>query len=293
VEVSEYLSRKKAVVEDALDGLLPSKDEYPEVIHTAIRYSAFAGGKRIRPILSIASYEACEGSHLGVFLPVACSLELIHTFSLIHDDLPCMDDDDYRRGIPTAHRVFGEAIALLAGDALFNLAYDCILKSDLELATKVEVLRELSTSVGTDGVIGGQVIDIISEGEDPEEERLLYIHSRKTGRLIRASLKVGGICASASSEKLSWLEEGGEKLGLAFQIIDDILDVEGDFEVVGKEAGQDSLRKKLTYPSLHGVERSRQIAKDLCGEARGAFQRFGDKGEVLSGLTDFVLNRIH
>lgn len=293
VALDDYLREKKRIVEEALDNLLPTADEYPEIIHRAMRYSMFTGGKRIRPVLAIAGYEACEGADLESFLPVACSLELIHTFSFIHDDLPCMDDDDYRRGAPTSHLVFGEAIALLAGDALFNLAYQLILDTKFDGMTKIEVMKEMSSSLGTQGVIGGQVVDIISEGESPTEDKLQFIHSKKTGRLIRASLKIGGICAHASSERISWLVEAGEKLGLAFQIIDDLLDIEGDFEIVGKKGGKDFLHGKLTYPSLHGVDQSRQIAQELCGEAKNIFERFGSRGEILSSLTDFVVKRVY
>lgn len=293
VKIDDYLKKRKKVVEKALDELLPPADETPEIIHRAMRYSVFTGGKRIRPILAIASYEACEGMNLKSFLPVACALELIHTFSFIHDDLPCMDDDDYRRGVPTSHLVFGEAIALLAGDALFNLAYESIIDSEFEPATKIRVLKEISSGVGTRGVIGGQVVDVISEGENPTEDKLLFIHSKKTGRLIKVSLKIGGICADASSERLSWLDEAGEKLGLAFQIVDDLLDVEGDFEVMGKEGGKDSILGKLTYPALYGVDKSREIAHDLCSDAKDIFKKFGHRGEVLGSLTDFMLNRIY
>lgn len=293
MELNDYLNGKRKVVEEALDVLLPSADQYPEIVHKAIRYSVFTGGKRIRPILAIAGYEACEGRDLKCFLPVACSLELIHTFSFIHDDLPCMDDDDYRRGVPTSHRVFGEAIALLVGDALFNLAFEFILDSKFDVDTKVRTMKEISSSVGTRGVIGGQVVDVISEGETPTEDKLQFIHSKKTGRLIRASLKVGGICAGVSSERISWLSDAGEKLGLAFQIIDDLLDVEGKFEIMGKKVGKDSLQGKLTYPSLYGRERSRQIAQDLCADTKNIFEKFGNRSEILSGLTDFIINRIY
>jgi len=293
VGLDDYLREKKKAVEDALDGLLPAADKYPAIIHRAMRYSIFAGGKRIRPILAIASYEACGGRDPTSFLPVGCSLELIHTFSFIHDDLPCMDDDDYRRGTPTSHRVFGEAIALLAGDALFNLAYQLIVDSTFDEVTKVEVMKEMSDALGTEGVIGGQVVDIISEGESPTEDKLRFIHSKKTGRLILASLKIGGMCAHAPSETIRRLADAGGKLGLAFQIIDDLLDVEGDFEVVGKEAGKDSVHGKLTYPLLYGVDRSRQIAEGLCGDAKHVFEQFGDRGEILSDLTDFILHRIY
>jgi geranylgeranyl diphosphate synthase type II len=293
VGLDDYLREKKKAVEEALDRLLPATDKYPAIIHRAMRYSVFAGGKRIRPILAIAGYEACGGVDIVSFLPVACSLELIHTFSFIHDDLPCMDDDDYRRGTPTSHRVFGEAIALLAGDALFNLAYRLIVDATFDGVTKVEVVRELSEALGTEGVIGGQVVDIISEGESPTENKLQFIHSKKTGRLILASLKIGGICARAPSEKICRLADAGGKLGLAFQIIDDLLDVEGDFEVVGKEGGKDFLRGKLTYPSLHGADRSRQIAEGLCADAKHIFEQFGNGAEILLSLTDFILHRIY
>jgi len=293
VEISEYLAEKRKLVERALDESLPAADASPQIIHRAMRYSVFAGGKRIRPILAIAAYEACNGRNLESFLPVACSLELIHTFSIIHDDLPCMDDDDYRRGVPTCHLVFGEAIGLLAGDALFNLGFGLVAGSTFSPETKVELIREITGGVGTSGVIGGQVVDVISEGETPTEDKLQYIHSKKTGKLISVSLKLGGICADVNGETISLLEEAGEKLGLAFQVIDDLLDVEGTLEVTGKKGGKDSLHRKLTYPSLYGVKESRHIAQNLCDGAKEIFKRFGRDGDVLIGLTDFLVKRIY
>lgn len=293
MEIDDYLKEKKRVIETVLDALLPSSQEYPTTIHESVRYSVFSGGKRIRPILAVASYEACGGEDLERFLSVACSIELIHTFSFIHDDLPCMDDDDYRRGTKTSHVVFGEAIALLAGDALFNMAFEVILGSRFDDSVKVRVMEEITSSVGTKGVIGGQVVDVISEGEDPTPEKLEFIHSRKTGKLIEASLKVGAICAGVSPEKVLWIGQAGSKLGLAFQIVDDLLDVEGDFEVVGKRGGKDSCHGKLTYPALYGLPRSRELAQDLCSEAKSLFTKFGEKGEILSGLTDFIADRIY
>jgi geranylgeranyl diphosphate synthase type II len=293
VEIDDYLKEKKEVVEAELDSLLPPSQEYPETIHESLRYSVFVGGKRIRPILAISSYEACGGDDLERFLPLACSLELIHTFSFIHDDLPCMDDDDYRRGAKTSHLVFGEAVALLAGDALFNMAFEVILGSQFDDTTKVRVMEEISSSVGTRGVIGGQVIDVISEGEEPTPEKLEFIHSKKTGKLIEASLTIGAICAKVPSEKISWMGQAGSKLGLAFQIVDDLLDIEGDFDVVGKRGGKDSFHGKLTYPALYGVQRSREMAQDLRDEAKSIFERFGKKGEILSGLTDFIVDRVY
>jgi geranylgeranyl diphosphate synthase type II len=293
VAIDEYLKEKKRVIEAALGKLLPPSHEYPEIIHESVRYSVFSGGKRIRPVLALASYEASGGEDIERFLEVACSLELIHTFSFIHDDLPCMDDDDYRRGAKTSHVVFGEAIALLAGDALFNMAFDVIVGSQFDDRIKVLVMKELSSSVGTKGVIGGQVVDVISEGQEPTPEKLDFIHSKKTGKLIEASLKIGAICAGASPGEISRMGEAGGKLGLAFQIVDDLLDVEGDFEVVGKEGGKDSVHGKLTYPALYGVERSRELAHKLRDEAKSIFEEFGEKGQSLSGLTDFIVDRIY
>lgn len=291
MRVDKYLSEKKKLIEKKLDTLLPPESEYPEIIHRAMRYSVFAGGKRIRPILTIAGFEACGGKRLNHVLPCACTIELIHTFSFIHDDLPCIDNDDYRRGKLTSHKVFGEAIAVLTGDALLNLSFEIIANTNLKVRTKVDILKEITKAIGTDGVLGGEVIDIMSEGKKLDPEKLEYIHTKKTGALISASLKIGGLCAEASSKKLKALKDAGSKLGYAFQIVDDILDVEGDDSRVGKKTGKDAESGKITYPGLYGIEGSKSKVKELCSGAKGIFDKFGVKGEILKDITDFIGER--
>ena len=291
MRVGKYLSERKKLVEKELDTLLPSESEYPEIIHRAMRYSVFAGGKRTRPILAIAGFEACGGKTLNRVLHCACAIELIHTFSFIHDDLPCIDNDDYRRGKLTSHKVFGEAIAVLAGDALLNLSFEIIANTNLKVNTKVDILKEITKAIGTDGVLGGEVVDIISEGEKPDPKKLEYIHTKKTGALIKASLKIGGLCAEASLKKLKALEDAGSKLGYAFQIVDDILDVEGNESKLGKKTRKDAASGKITYPGLYGVEESKRKVKELCSSAKEIFDRFGSKGEILKGITDFIEKR--
>lgn len=254
----------------------------------AMWYSLSAGGKRIRPALMLEFCRVCGGDVKAV-LPSACALEMIHTFSLIHDDLPCMDDDDFRRGKPSCHKAYGEAEALLAGDALLNLAYEIISESDLPADVKIAVISELSRDVGINGMIGGQVIDTSYEGE-MTEKLLLEMYGMKTGALLKAACKMGCIAANAAPEKLEAAEAYAEKLGLAFQIKDDILDVSGDEKLLGKPIGSDRDSGKITYVSLCGLEKSRETAERLTGEAIAELDNFADNG-FLKELTKFLLAR--
>lgn len=285
IDLERYLAERRRAVEAALERYLPPKDAPPATIHEAMRYSVFAGGKRLRPILVIAGAEAVGGAMEPV-LPSACAFELIHTYSLIHDDLPAMDDDDYRRGRLTNHKVFGEAIAILAGDALLTLAFALL----AEHAT-LEVIREVAVAAGTFGMIGGQVVDIQSEGKSVDAEMLEYIHRHKTAALIRCSLRSGALLAGASPSALEAIGEAGAHLGLAFQIVDDILDVEGSLEALGKTAGSDQRKKKVTYPEHFGLEASRLKAKSLIEEAKARLQPLGPKVEPIRALADFIFQR--
>ena len=284
-DLARYLADVRREVDAALDRYLPPKDAPPAAIHEAMRYSVFAGGKRLRPILVIAGAEAV-GGRMARVLPTACALELIHTYSLIHDDLPAMDDDDYRRGRLTNHKVFGEAIAILAGDALLTLAFGLFAEH-----ASLEVIREVAIAAGTFGMIGGQVADIQSEGKSVDAETLEYIHRHKTAALIRCSLRSGAMLAGASPAALQAIGEAGSHLGLAFQIVDDILDVEGSLEDLGKTAGSDRRKKKVTYPEHFGVEASRLKAKALIEDAKTALGPLGPRAEPIRALAEFIFLR--
>jgi len=287
LNIKEYLRAKKEMVDRALDLYLPGDDVEPKIVHEAMRYSVFAGGKRIRPILVIASAEAVGGNAETV-LPAACALEMIHTYSLIHDDLPAMDNDDYRRGKPTNHKVFGEAIAILAGDALLTHAFEvitmCSEKVDGERI--VRVIKELSEAAGSRGMVGGQVVDILSEGRNITPEELLFIHTHKTGCLFRAAVRIGAILAGASADKLNALTAYAEHLGLAFQIIDDVLDVTGDAEKLGKMTGSDIKKQKATYPALYGLKRSKELAEK---EIESAAESLKDLSTAADPLREIAL----
>ncbi len=284
-DLGAYLAARRRAVEEALERFLPPKDAPPATIHEAMRYSVFAGGKRLRPILVIAGAEAAGGTTERV-LPTACAFELIHTYSLIHDDLPAMDDDDYRRGRLTNHKVYGEAIAILAGDALLTLAFGLL----AEHAT-LAVVKEVAAAAGTSGMIGGQVVDIQSEGKSVDAETLEYIHRHKTAALIRGALRSGALLANASPAVLQAIGEAGAHLGLAFQIVDDILDVEGSLEELGKTAGSDRRKKKVTYPEHFGLEASRLKAKALIEDAKAALALLGPPAEPIRALADFIFQR--
>jgi len=292
-DLQAYLAERRGLVDAALERHLPSEAAPPLTIHRAMRYSVMAGGKRLRPILVIAGAEAVGGAATMV-MPTACALEMIHTYSLIHDDLPAMDDDDYRRGRLTNHKVFGDAIAILAGDALLTLAFRLIAdNADLVSDPRVirDVVAEIADAAGTVGMVGGQVVDIESEGKAISAETLEYIHRHKTAALIRASLRVGARLAGGDAKAVAAITEAGSDLGLAFQIVDDILDVEGSLEELGKTAGSDERKQKATYPGIHGREASRRQAKMLIDRAKERLGVFGQRSAPLLALADYVVER--
>ena len=292
--VEDILREKKKLVDTYLDRYLPDEDEEPKVLSQAMRYTLFAGGKRIRPILSLLTYEICGGRDLDEIMPLACALELIHTFSLIHDDLPAMDNDDYRRGKPTSHKVFGEAIAILAGDALFSYALRLVLRSKLPSNTLIKALDEILDATGKNGMIGGQVEDLLGEKCEPSPERVRSIHLKKTAALIRASLTVGGIAAEVTPETIAQLRMVGENLGMAFQIVDDILDETGKKERLGKSTQKDRGQGKCTYPRVFGLDKSRQDATEYKDNAKRILRGlFGKRAEPLEVIADFVVERAY
>lgn len=287
----EELEQKAAMVEDALNRYLPPPDTYPPLIHQAMRYSVMGGGKRLRPALVMAGAETVGGSAVDV-LPAACAIELIHAYSLVHDDLPAMDNDDYRRGKPTNHKVYGEAMALLAGDALLTLAFKLLAECPSSHPKDVvRVIHEIALGAGTLGLIGGQVVDTFSAGEEIDEKLLNYIHRNKTGAMYRLSVRSGAILAGAKEKELANLTEYAEHLGLAFQIKDDILDCEGDEKKLGKPVGSDIRNKKATYPSLFGMENSREKARVAINNAIAALRTFGSKADFMRVLAKFVIER--
>jgi geranylgeranyl diphosphate synthase type II len=292
-DLAAYMKERAAAVDAALDRALPSDAEPPQTLHRAMRYSVFAGGKRLRPVLVIAGAESV-GGRMDDVMPTACALELIHTYSLVHDDLPAMDDDDFRRGAPTSHKVFGEAMAILAGDALLTLAFR-LAASNVTPGTDAGCLRDaladIADAAGHAGMVGGQVVDLESEGKVVGAETVDYIHARKTGALIRASLCAGARLCGARAADMRALAVAGAALGLAFQIVDDILDVVSSSAELGKTAGKDAAQKKATYPAIHGIEASRARAQDLIHEAEAALVELGPRAEPIRALGRFILER--
>jgi len=292
-KLATYLDARRALVDAALDRVLPAIDTVPVTLHRAMRYSVLAPGKRLRPTLVIAGAEAVGGAAEAV-LDTACALELIHTYSLIHDDLPAMDDDDYRRGRLTNHKVFGEAMAILAGDALLTLAFRLVADNAARLADPrmiARVVADVADAAGTDGMVGGQVIDIESEGKDVGPDTLEYIHRHKTAALIRVSLTAGTMLGGGRDAQVAPIRRAGEALGLAFQIVDDILDVEGSLAELGKTAGSDVRKKKITYPALHGLDASKRKARELIEETKRVLEPLGQSAEPIRALADFVFER--
>ncbi len=287
--LKEYRRRQVALVDRALDEMLPPA--YPPVIYEAMRYSLFAGGKRLRPILLMAAADAAGGDG-AKYLHVACGLEMIHTYSLIHDDLPAMDDDDYRRGKLTNHKVYGDGMAVLAGDGLLTAAFEAMLgQSGVDPATLVAVVREVAAAAGAAGMVGGQAVDLQSEGQEIDGDTLKYMHRAKTGALFRAAIRAGAMLAGASAAKLAALTEYAEQFGLAFQITDDILDVTGDEAKIGKPVGSDEKNSKATYVSLHSLAEARQMAAAAVAAALAALEGFGPEAAVLRELVDYLLAR--
>lgn len=305
MNIKAYLKEKKILVDSFLESHF-APPLIPKTLNDSIVYSISAGGKRIRPVLCIAAYEACakdEKVKIEDIIPYASALELIHTYSLIHDDLPAMDNDDLRRGKPTNHKVFGEGIAILAGDGLLTEAFYLLSNPPFPSFTKkggglmvtdstiVRVIREVAYAAGIHGMVGGQAQDLLSEDAEPDAETLSFIHSHKTAALITASIRSGGILANCSDNELFGLTKYGENVGLAFQIIDDILDVEGETEVLGKPKGSDEKKKKMTYPRLYGIEKSRQKAKELIHDAISSLEIFDEKAEPLRAISRYMLER--
>ncbi|MCK5236112.1 MAG: polyprenyl synthetase family protein [Deltaproteobacteria bacterium] len=303
MELARYLKEKEELITKELSRLVPNESEFPPVIHEAVNYSLFAGGKRIRPILTLAAYEAvsgavseavsgAKGKELGRAINTACAFECIHTYSLIHDDLPSLDDDDLRRGKPTCHKKFGEATAILAGDALLTFAFELIADSPgVAPEIIVAVTKEISRAAGSLGMIGGQVVDLESEDKDISVVELERIHALKTGALLTASIRCGAMIAGAGEKQLDALTTYGRAIGLAFQVADDILDLTGTTEELGKDAGSDEKLSKATYPKLVGLGQSREIAKALKNKAIDSLKDFGEEAEPLRAIAEYIVDR--
>ncbi len=292
LDFQQYWAAQRRRVDEALDRSLPPETQPPETIHRAMRYSVFAGGKRIRPVLCLAAAEAISDQAPGVE-QAACALELVHTYSLIHDDLPALDNDDYRRGRPTCHKQFGEAIAILAGDALLTLAFKVLASADCaDVAARLRLVEELALAAGTlGGMIAGQVADLEGEGKPPTAELLDRIHAAKTGALLTASVRMGAICAGAADEQLEALTRYGRHIGLAFQIVDDLLDVEQSSEALGKTAGKDVRQKKITFPAVYGLPGSHRMAEQEFAAALAALEGFGERARRLREIADLIVHR--
>ena len=286
-----FFEEDRVTVDAALERLLPAGTVQPSSIHTAMRYSVFAGGKRIRPMLCLETARIF-GSDVTPALHPACAIEFIHTYSLIHDDLPALDNDDLRRGKPTCHKKFGEAIAILAGDALLTLAFETIGATPVAAERRASMLTEIATAAGTvNGMVGGQVADIEAEGKPIDPQMLEYIHRSKTAALIRASITAGALCAGATAEDVARLRRFGDAIGWAFQVTDDILDVEESSAALGKTAGKDVAQQKATYPAVYGLERSHQIANDLATKAIAELVPYSDRAARLREIADFLVLR--
>lgn len=293
IDAAAYLSNWAERVEEELDRLVPESSEPPEIFEI-MRYSLFAGGKRLRPVLCVAGCEAVGGNPEFI-LPAACALECIHSYSLIHDDLPAMDDDDLRRGVPTNHKVYGEAAAILAGDGLQALAFELManeqMGAEVSPERHVKAIRMVADAAGATGMVGGQLLDIQANGRVSDVTHLEEIHRRKTGALLRVSVCLGGLLGGGDEAQISALHVYGEKIGLAFQIVDDILDVEGDEALMGKPIGSDEGLNKATYPALYGMEKSKRFARSTCEEALQALEIFPKNAPELESLAHFIILR--
>jgi geranylgeranyl diphosphate synthase type II len=290
--LTEILEQGRQATDAALERLIPPADQHPETIHKAMRHSVFAGGKRIRPILCMEAGRMVACSMPAGIEELGAALEMLHTYSLIHDDLPALDDDDLRRGRPTSHVVFGEAMAILAGDALQTQAYEVLSQLHCPAEARVQIIREIARRTGTDGgMIGGQVVDLEAEHSQPTALQLEYIHRAKTAALITASLVSGGMYAAATQDEIEHLRLFGEQIGLAFQIVDDVLDVTQTSEQLGKTAGKDTAAEKATYPALFGVDASLKRADTLVNAAFAELDSFGERANVLKGLARYLVER--
>ena len=291
MDLKAYLAARQKEVDRALDRFLPKENAKPPTIHKAMRYSLFAGGKRLRPILCLAAAEAC-GGEIEAALPSACAMECIHTYSLVHDDLPSMDNDDFRRGRPTCHKVFGDGIAVLAGDALLTIAFEigATAKPTRRYGME-EIISEIAVAAGSRKLIAGQVADLEAEGQPVTRAGLRYIHENKTAAMLIASVRLGAMSANAKPTELEAISAFGAALGLAFQVIDDILDVTQTSEKLGKSAGKDVAAQKATYPAVIGLEKSRKEAQRLTNEAHAALEPFGHRAETLRRIAAYLLER--
>jgi geranylgeranyl diphosphate synthase, type II len=293
-DLKSYLAGKKALVDASLHGYLPESEGLTSDLSAAMRYSLFAGGKRLRPILCIAGAEAVGGVGNDV-LPVACALEMIHTYSLIHDDLPMMDDDDLRRGKPTNHKVYGEPIALLAGDGLLTEAFSVMTSPEMVARAApqslLQAVRIIARAAGHEGMVGGQAVDIQWEGKSADPDVVRYIHTHKTGAMISASVASGALLAGADEFRYRAVAGYGEKIGLAFQISDDILDIEGDSETMGKQAGADEKKGKMTYPAVLGLNRSKNIQRELVQGAVDDLRELDARAEPLRRIARYIIER--
>ena len=292
-DLSAYLAERRPQVEAALDAAVPM--QYPETLYESMRYSLLAGGKRLRPILCLASCELVGGNS-EVAMPTACALEMIHTMSLIHDDLPAMDNDDYRRGRLTNHKVYGDDVAILAGDALLTYAFEHVATATQAVPADrvLRVMAGLGKAVGGEGLVGGQIVDLASEGNpDTTLETLTYIHNHKTAALLEISVTSGAILAGATEDQIQHLRDYAQRIGLAFQIVDDILDITSTAETLGKSIGKDVAAQKATYPSLWGLEESRRQADKLIDEAKAALDGFGPANQPLRAIADYIVARTY
>ncbi len=291
IDIKQYMASKAEMVNKRLKELLVREDEYPQSVHKAMHYSLFAGGKRLRPVLALASSEAV-GADCSMAIDAACAIECIHTYSLIHDDLPAIDNDDLRRGAPTCHKAFGEAHAILAGDALLTAAFEIMAGiKQADNFRALQVISEVARAAGSVGMIGGQAVDIESEGKDISFPELEYMHIHKTGALIVASVRSGALLGGASFEEMAALTRYGEAVGLAFQIADDLLDVEGSEQVMGKHTGSDRKKGKATYPAIMGVHESRERATELANRAISSLEGFGAPAQALSSIAAYIVSR--
>ena len=292
MNLKEEIEAKKQYIDNELDNILPSESAYPGILFKSMRYSVLAGGKRLRPVLILAACEMFGGDDKKA-APFACAMEMIHTYSLIHDDLPAIDNDNLRRGRLTNHKAFGENIAILAGDALLSYAFEvmanAVAKNTDEASAKA--LQSIAFGAGINGMVSGQVVDVISEGKKLEKREMDFIHINKTAAMIVASVKAGAYLGGAKQEDVDNLEKAALKLGLAFQIQDDILDVTGTFEELGKPLHSDEKNEKATYVSMFGLERSTEIVEELSGDAENIFMSFGEKGRFLAELTKYLVKR--
>jgi len=284
------IKEKKELVNIEMDRYLPRKDEYPKQIHKAIRHTLFAGGKRLRPYLMIHTYLLFSRT-VEKILPIAGALEMLHTYTLIHDDLPDIDNDEYRRGKKACHVIYGSDIALLAGDSLLVYAIESINSAEIDEKLKLQLVREFCEETGHRGLIAGQIVDIASEGKKISEKDLKYIHTNKTGKLINLAIRFGCLLGKASEADMENMKVFGDKLGLAFQIMDDILDIEGDLATLGKSVGKDENSQKATYPAFAGLEESREKAERLISGARERLEKYGEKAIYLDLLAEFIITR--